>query len=66
MRQQDVEKFQAASSSDSAMAQMSHSNPEYSLIVAANNLSVEIDNEILVVHKVRMLTSLACQSARTK
>jgi U4/U6 small nuclear ribonucleoprotein PRP31 len=27
-------------------------NPEYSLIVQANNLSVEIDNELLLVHKV--------------
>ena len=26
-------------------------NPEYSLIVSANNLSVEVDNEILLVHK---------------
>ncbi|KAK4684547.1 U4/U6 small nuclear ribonucleoprotein PRP31, partial [Tremellales sp. Uapishka_1] len=26
-------------------------NPEYSLIVTANNLSVEVDNEILLVHK---------------
>lgn len=30
-----------------------HSNPEYNLIVQANNLSVDVDNEILVVHKVR-------------
>jgi len=29
-----------------------HSNPEYTLIVHANNLSVDVDNEILVVHKV--------------
>lgn len=29
-----------------------HSNPEYNLIVQANNLSVDVDNEILVVHKV--------------
>ena len=33
------------------MAQPTHSNPEYQLIVQANNLSVDIDNEILVVHK---------------
>lgn len=26
-------------------------NPEYNLIVSANNLSVDVDNEILVVHK---------------
>ena len=31
-----------------------HSNPEYNLIVQANNLSVDVDNEILVVHKVRL------------
>jgi U4/U6 small nuclear ribonucleoprotein PRP31 len=29
-----------------------HSNPEYNVIVQANNLSVDVDNEILVVHKV--------------
>lgn len=33
------------------MALPTHSNPEYQLIVQANNLSVDIDNEILVVHK---------------
>lgn len=33
------------------MAQPTHSNPEYQLIVQANNLSVDIDNEILLVHK---------------
>jgi U4/U6 small nuclear ribonucleoprotein PRP31 len=27
-------------------------SPEYKLIVEANNIAVEIDNEILVVHKV--------------
>ena len=26
-------------------------NPEYSLVVTANNMSVEVDNEILLVHK---------------
>ena len=31
-----------------------HSNPEYTLIVHANNLSVDVDNEILVVHKVNI------------
>lgn len=29
-----------------------HANPEYSLIVNANNLSVELENEIMIVHKV--------------
>lgn len=28
-------------------------DPEYKLIVQANNLTVDIDNEILVVHKVK-------------
>jgi U4/U6 small nuclear ribonucleoprotein PRP31 len=28
-------------------------NPEYSLIVAGNNISVDIENELLIVHKVR-------------
>lgn len=35
-----------------------HSNPEYNLIVQANNLSVDVDNEIMVVHKVRRFFSL--------
>ena len=34
------------------MSLPAHLNPEYNLIVQANNLSVDIDNEILVVHKV--------------
>jgi hypothetical protein len=34
------------------MALPAHLNPEYNVIVQANNLSVEVDNEILVVHKV--------------
>ena len=32
-----------------------HINPEYNLIVQANNLSVDVDNEILVVHKASRL-----------
>lgn len=35
------------------MALPTHSNPEYNLIVQANNLSVDVDNEIMVVHKAR-------------
>lgn len=35
------------------MAMPTHSNPEYNLIVQANNLAVDVDNEILVVNKVR-------------
>jgi len=34
------------------MSLPAHLNPEYTLIVQANNLSVDVDNEILVVHKV--------------
>ncbi len=34
------------------MALPAHMNPEYNVIVQANNLSVDVDNEILVVHKV--------------
>jgi U4/U6 small nuclear ribonucleoprotein PRP31 len=32
-----------------------HINPEYNLIVQANNLSVDVDNEILLVHKASRL-----------
>jgi hypothetical protein len=39
------------------MALPAHLNPEYSLIVQANNLSVDVDNEILVVHKVTCFSS---------
>lgn len=31
--------------------------PEYKLIVQANNVAVEIDNEVLIVQKVRFRTS---------
>ena len=37
------------------MAMPAHINPEYNLIVQANNLSVDVDNEILVVHKASRL-----------
>lgn len=33
------------------MSANAQDNPEYHLIVSANNLSVDVDNEILVVHK---------------
>lgn len=49
---QKIEKYQANPSSSEAMLMPVHSNPEYNVIVQANNLSVEVDNEILVVHKV--------------
>jgi len=43
MKSQEVEKYQAMPSTASG--------PEYTLIVQANNLSVDVDNEILIVHK---------------
>lgn len=33
------------------MSLPANENPEYSLIVSANNLSVDVENEILIVHK---------------
>ena len=48
---QEIEKYQANPSSSEAMSMPEHSNPEYNVIVQANNLSVDVDNEILVVHK---------------
>ncbi|KAI0248712.1 hypothetical protein BJV78DRAFT_1276473 [Lactifluus subvellereus] len=47
----EIEKYQANPSSSEAMSMPVHSNPEYNVIVQANNLSVDVDNEILVVHK---------------
>ncbi|KAI0265148.1 hypothetical protein BC834DRAFT_880297 [Gloeopeniophorella convolvens] len=47
----EIEKYQASPTSTEAMAMPAHSNPEYNVIVQANNLSVDVDNEILVVHK---------------
>ncbi|KAH8988625.1 Nop domain-containing protein [Lactarius akahatsu] len=47
----EIEKYQANPSSGEAMSLPVHSNPEYNVIVQANNLSVDVDNEILVVHK---------------
>lgn len=47
----EIEKFQANPSSVDAISLPAHLNPEYNLIVQANNLSVDVDNEILVVHK---------------
>ena len=53
---QEIEKYQANPSTPEQMALPTHSNPEYNLIVQANNLSVDVDNEILVVHKVTTLS----------
>ncbi|KAF8996281.1 Nop domain-containing protein [Hymenopellis radicata] len=47
----EIEKYQANPSSPEAMALPAHLNPEYTVIVQANNLSVDIDNEIMLVHK---------------
>lgn len=38
-------------------------SPEYQLIVQANNLSVEIDNEMLIVHKVSWRTAVCAGSS---
>ncbi|KAF8631259.1 hypothetical protein AX15_002586 [Amanita polypyramis BW_CC] len=47
----EIGRFQANSTSAKSMTLPTHMNPEYNLIVQANNLSVDVDNEILVVHK---------------
>ncbi|KAI9574979.1 hypothetical protein HD554DRAFT_2051582 [Boletus coccyginus] len=47
----EIGKYQANPSSADAISLPAHLNPEYTLIVQANNLSVDVDNEILVVHK---------------
>lgn len=48
---QEIEKYQANPSTPEAMALPAHMNPEYTLIVQANNLSVDVENDIMVVHK---------------
>ncbi|KAF8076220.1 hypothetical protein FPV67DRAFT_1617815 [Lyophyllum atratum] len=47
----EIEKYQANPSTAAAMALPAHMNPEYNVIVQSNNLSVDVDNEILIVHK---------------
>ncbi|KAL5488240.1 PRP31 [Sanghuangporus weigelae] len=47
----EIEHYTANPSSAEMMSLPPHLNPEYTLIVQANNLSVDVDNEILVVHK---------------
>ncbi|KIM45973.1 hypothetical protein M413DRAFT_441032 [Hebeloma cylindrosporum] len=47
----EIEKYQANPTPNAQMALPAHLNPEYNIIVQANNLSVDVDNEILVVHK---------------
>lgn len=43
------------------MARPPHLNPEYGVVVQANNLSVDIDNDILLAHKAntRLIYGLA-------
>ncbi|KAJ7781408.1 hypothetical protein B0H16DRAFT_1658996 [Mycena metata] len=48
---QEIEKYQANPTTAATMSLPAHLNPEYTLIVQANNLAVDVDNEILVVHK---------------
>jgi U4/U6 small nuclear ribonucleoprotein PRP31 len=48
---QDVAKYQQNSALADSIALPAYMNPEYNLIVQANNLSVDVDNEILLVHK---------------
>ncbi|KAJ2924967.1 hypothetical protein H1R20_g12140, partial [Candolleomyces eurysporus] len=47
----DIEKYKVNPSPPEVMALPAHLNPEYTLIVQANNLSVDVDNEILIVNK---------------
>ena len=55
---QEIEYYEANPSSAEAMSMPAHSNPEYYAIVQANNLSVDIDNEILVVNKANICSRL--------
>ena len=48
---QDISRYTAAPSDMTSSSGPLEENPEYSLVVAANNMSVEVDNEILIVHK---------------
>ncbi|KAJ7068120.1 hypothetical protein C8F01DRAFT_1116944 [Mycena amicta] len=48
---QEIQKYEAGPTTAATMALPAHLNPEYTLIVQANNLSVDVDNEIMVVHK---------------
>lgn len=49
---QKVAEYSSQSATDISSAE----SPEYKLIVQANNMAVEIDNEVLVVQKVSMTT----------
>ncbi|EJD00962.1 Nop domain-containing protein [Fomitiporia mediterranea MF3/22] len=47
----EIERYTENPSSAETMSLPPHLNPEYTIIVQANNLSVDVDNEILVVNK---------------
>ncbi|KLO10148.1 Nop domain-containing protein [Schizopora paradoxa] len=47
----EIEKYSKNPSTAEEMSRPPHLNPEYGLVVQANNLSVDIDNDILLVHK---------------
>ncbi|KAF7776074.1 hypothetical protein Agabi119p4_4467 [Agaricus bisporus var. burnettii] len=47
----EVEKYEENPSTVAQMALPTHLNPEYNVIVQANNLSVDVENEILIVNK---------------
>lgn len=48
---QGIAQYTAAPTNMSTSGGSLEENPEYSLVVSANNMSVEVDNEILLVHK---------------
>ncbi len=48
---QDIAKYTSAPTDMSSTSGPLEENPEYHLVVTANNMSVEVDNEILLVHK---------------
>lgn len=64
---QRIEYYTANPEDTSVEAGPVEENPEYALIVQSNNLSVEVENELLLVHKVGtdddLHSSLACIEA---
>jgi len=50
---QEIDHYSSQPSEMGSSSLPAYANPEYNLIVTANNLSVELENEIMVVHKVR-------------
>lgn len=49
---QRIEHYTANPEDTSVEAGPVEENPEYALIVQSNNLSVEVENELMLVHKV--------------